>query len=292
MAPDESINQAISKPRADAPVTTDFHCHTTASDGSLSPSALLQRAEDLGLQTLSITDHDTVEAYRQLDKLPANLRLIPGIELSCQWQKRGIHIVGLSLDIDSDAIREAEKHQKEARVSRAEMIAEKLEKYGVEAPLEGAMAIANGGSIGRPHFARHMVETGFVANQRAAFKKFLGSGKPCDIKVHWPAISQAVEWIRAAGGVAVLAHPGKYKMTRTKLVELIETFRSCGGEAIEVVSGRQIPSETRDFARLCEQFGLLASWGSDFHSPDQSWLDLGKYSRVPEQLKPVTDRWP
>lgn len=272
-------------------MTTDFHCHTTASDGSLSPKALLQRATDLGLQTLSITDHDTVAAYRQIDTTQAKLRLIPGIELSCQWQKRGIHIVGLGIDIESDAIHEAERHQKLARDTRAGMIAEKLEKYGVKSPLQGALALADGGSVGRPHFARHMVNSGFVANQRIAFKKFLGSGKPCDIKVHWPTIAEAIDWIRSAGGVAVLAHPGKYKMTRTKLVNLTEEFSASGGEAIEVVSGRQIPSETRDYARLCEAHGLMASWGSDFHSPDQSWLNLGKYSSVPEHLKPVTDCW-
>ena len=288
MLPDENI-ESLGAPLL---VTTDFHCHTTASDGSLSPQALIARAIQVGLKTLSITDHDTVEAYRQIDSAPEHIRLIPGIELSCQWQKRGIHIVGLNIDINSTSIREAEDRQQGARESRAQMIAEKLENYGVESPLEGAQALANGGSIGRPHFARHMVESGFVANQRIAFKKFLGSGKPCDIKVHWPDLATAIEWIRAAGGVAVLAHPGKYKMTRTKLVALVTEFRQSGGEAIEVVSGRQIPSQTRDFANLCEQYDLLASWGSDFHSLDQSWLDLGKYSRVPEHLKPVTDRWP
>ncbi|MGD9661917.1 MAG: PHP domain-containing protein [Porticoccaceae bacterium] len=269
----------------------DFHCHTTASDGALSPEQLVQRAGDRGIELLSITDHDSVNAYQQLSTLPKGLRLIPGIELSCQWQKRGIHIVGLNIDPDSDAMAEATSTQAKARALRAEIIAEKLAKYGVENPLEGALAHSDGGAIGRPHFARHMVNTGFVSNESEAFKKFLGSGKTCDIKVCWPNPEQAINWIVNAGGVAVLAHPGKYNMTRSKLVSFLEDFTRWGGAAMEVVSGRQIPSQTTEFSKLCRQFSLMASWGSDFHSPAQTWLDLGSYSTPPDDVTPVWNHW-
>jgi 3',5'-nucleoside bisphosphate phosphatase len=243
------------------------------------------------VQSLSITDHDTLAAYRLLGDLPDNLQLVPGIELSCQWSNRGIHIVGLNVDTNSDAMIEAESTQLHARHRRAEMIAEKLEKYGVQTPLEGALRYSDGGAIGRPHFARHMAETGFVRDINQAFKRFLGNGKACDIKVHWPDIKTAVRWIREAGGVAVLAHPGKYDLTRTKLVELTSDFVAVGGQGLEVVSGRQTPAQTRDYAAICQQFGLSASWGSDFHNPGQTWIDLGQYSRVPDSLPPIWQHW-
>lgn len=269
----------------------DFHCHTTASDGALAPADLIARAAARQIDQLAITDHDTLGAYANLPDTLGTMTIIRGLELSCQWQKRGIHIVGLNVDPHSAAMAEAVACQEHARQQRAQIIGEKLAKYGVENPLQGALALSDGGAIGRPHFARHMVATGFCADVGTAFKKFLGSGKPCDIKVCWPELEQVIDWIRGAGGVAVLAHPGKYKMTRTKLVNFLEDFTRLGGEAMEVVSGRQIPSDTRDYAKLCQQFGLLASWGSDFHSPAQTWLDLGDYSSPPEHLTPVWQRW-
>lgn len=269
----------------------DLHCHTTASDGALTPQQLVQRAMERKLDVLSITDHDSVGAYGQLPGNLGNLRIIPGIELSCQWQKRSIHILGLNIDPHSDAIAEAVSFQSRARTQRAEMIAEKLAKYGVESPLEGALQQADGGAIGRPHFARHMVASGFVKNESAAFNKFLGTGKSCDIKVCWPEPGQVTSWIRDSGGMAVLAHPGTYNLTRTKLVSFLEDFTRWGGEGMEVVSGRQLPADTRNLVNLCRKFGLLGSAGSDFHSPAQEWLDIGSYSTFPPDIDPVWSRW-
>jgi len=267
----------------------DLHCHTTASDGTLTPQELVDRAHSRDLELLSITDHDSVEAYRHIT-VPTGLRLVPGVEFSCQWRKYSIHIVGLGIDLDAAALDEAITHQTLARNHRAELIAERLQKYGVQDALDGALREAAGATLGRPHFARHLVNTGFVANESIAFKKFLGAGKPCDIKVGWPSPDTVIDWIRAAGGVAVLAHPGRYGMTRTRLVSFLEEFRQWGGEAIEVVSGRQLPAETRQFAELCRRFGLQASAGSDFHSPAQTWLDLGEFSTLPD-IPLVWSRW-
>lgn len=268
----------------------DFHCHTTASDGALTPDELVARASRNGVEQLAITDHDTLGAYRNL--VPGDgMRLIPGIELSCQWQKRGIHIVGLNVDMASDAMAEALAHQSSARRERADMIAAKLEKYGVESPLSGAQAIADGATLGRPHFARYLVQCGFVKSEKEAFKKYLGSGKPCDIKVCWPETQQVIEWIRGAGGTAVLAHPGKYKLTRSRLISYVEEFQRWGGQGMEILSGPARPDETKLYSTICEKFGLHESLGSDFHSPQQRWLDLGVQSSALFLRKPVWELW-
>jgi predicted metal-dependent phosphoesterase TrpH len=268
----------------------DYHCHTTASDGSLEPQALIGLALERGIESLAITDHDTVAAYGELT-VPAGLNLVTGTELSTTWRKNGIHIVGLNIDLASDATTEAMAFMHDARTHRASKIAERLERYGLENPLAGAQAFAGDGTLGRPHFARYLVATGFVKDEGEAFKKYLGSGKPCDIKHTWPEPQQVVEWIREAGGTAVLAHPAKYKFTRTKLTNLIQDFVSWGGEALEVVSGQQIPSLTRDLASLARQFNLWASWGSDFHHPGQTWAALGLTATPPQDLKPIWQRW-
>ena len=241
------------------------------------------------MELLAITDHDTLDAYSEAAS--DSLSLVTGVEFSCLWQKRALHIVGLNVDCASDAMAEAIHHQTVARNSRAEMIAEKLESYGVPTPLDGARQLAGDGTIGRPHFARHLLACGFVKDLQEAFKKYLGTGKPCDIKVYWPEPAQAIEWIRGAGGNAVLAHPGKYKFTRSWLVRCLEHFSACGGQGLEIVSGRQTPGETSQFMALSERFGLHQSLGSDFHSPEQHWLDLGRYSTHPPLTRPIWDLW-
>lgn len=274
-----------------APMLIDYHCHTTASDGALTPPELLALARERGVTSLAITDHDTLDAYRLVDSDSSGPELIAGIELSTHWRGTGVHIVGLHVAPDSDAMVEAVHEQGRARALRAETIAEKLEHYGLVDALSGARQYAGGDSLGRPHFARHMVASGFVNNEREAYKRFLGSGKPCDIKHTWASPQQVVAWIREAGGVAVLAHPGKYKMTRTRLQALVDDFIAWGGEAIEVVSGLQVPAQTRDLAALCRARKLMASWGSDFHQPGQPWAELGRYSTPPADVRPVWHHW-
>ncbi|MDM3871131.1 PHP domain-containing protein [Porticoccus sp. W117] len=265
----------------------DLHCHSTASDGSLTPDELVQRAHENGVTHLSITDHDTVAAYKQIDWKACPLTLIPGIEISSTWSKRGVHIVGLGIDLKSAAIAEAVQQQSLARQLRAEKIAERLTKSGLRCPLEEVEQLAAGGQLGRPHFARYLVASGQVKDSQQAFKKYLGDGKPGDVKQHWASLEQTVQWILDAGGVAVLAHPLKYKLTRTKLLALVQDFKALGGQAMEVVSGKQTPQESRKMADICQQSGLLASCGSDFHHPDTRWAELGMYSTLPSTVDTV-----
>jgi predicted metal-dependent phosphoesterase TrpH len=268
----------------------DLHSHTTCSDGTLTPPDLVARAVAMGVSHLAITDHDTVDAYRNLSASPG-LTLIPGIEFSTAWNRIGVHILGLNIDPGSAAIREGVRFQHGARRQRAEHIAEKLEKYGLGNALDGARGFASADNIGRPHFARYMVASGFVRSEQEAFKRYLGAGKPCDIRQHWAEPQQVVDWIRAAGGSAVLAHPAKYNLTRSRLLALVEDFKRWGGEGLEVVSGQQLAATTRDLARLCESQGLAASWGSDFHRPGQPWAELGRCSTPPGGLRAVWASW-
>ncbi len=265
----------------------DLHCHTTASDGTLSPEALIQLAIERDIDTLAITDHDTIRAHQTLNLNTKHLNLISGIELSTQWRGVNVHIVGLNFQLDSTTMLNAVEQQQQARNERAEIIAEKLEQLGIEAPLAGAKSIAGDSTIGRPHFAEYLVNCGAVNNTKQAFKKYLGAGKPGDVKQLWAPLSQVVEWIRDAGGIAVLAHPAKYKLTNTKLGALCDDFITAGGQGFEVCSGLQLPSVTKHMAQLCEQKNLLASCGSDFHRPNQQWAELGRYSKMPEHCTPV-----
>ena len=278
------------------PITYDLHCHTTCSDGTLSPADIVDRAAAQGVNILSITDHDTAKAYQQLEGLNQKvnqqpIQIIPGIEFSTQWKKVGIHIVGLNIQPESDALKEGIAYQQGARKERAERIAEKFEHYGFHDALKRVSAIAGNDNIGRPHFAQHLVEIGAVSNIKQAFKKFLGSGKSCDIKQLWADLPQIVQWIREAGGTAVLAHPAKYKLTRTKLLACLDDFIAAGGQGMEVVSGKQIPSTTRDLASICRHKELLISCGSDFHQPGQEWAELGRYSSYPKDCEPVWENW-
>lgn len=268
----------------------DLHCHSTASDGVLPPSDVVQRAHDNGVTHLALTDHDTLAGFDEAQAAAQRLgvTLISGLELSTIWNGKNIHVVGLGVDVNHAPLLHHCEQQHRKRRERAESIASVLTKLGVKDALAGAEALAGSGSIGRPHFARHMVETGFVASEQKAFKKYLGTGKPADIPSNWPTVTEAVGWIRDAGGVAVLAHPLKYKMTRTKLCRVLETFVDAGGQAMEVISGnQQTVSETRDLQRLAHDFGLQSSLGSDFHTPEAPWHDLGRCPELPTDAIPV-----
>ncbi len=267
----------------------DLHTHTTASDGTLAPHELVRDALAEGVELLSITDHDTLAAYDNLDT-PESLHLVTGIELSSQWSGRTVHVVGLNVDRDSTAARSAVEQQQGARSERAARIADRLERRGLEFDLERVIARANGGSIGRPHFAAELVATGQVKDVRTAFRKHLGAGKAGDVKAEWPELATVVEWIRGAGGTAVLAHPAKYRMTRTKLHCLGADFVAAGGSAVELVCG---PQQRDVFAWLTEfasALGLAASFGSDFHSP-LPWLKPGVAAEVPDGIEPVWAAW-
>lgn len=264
----------------------DLHCHSDHSDGELSPEQLVDLARERGVTCLAITDHDTDSGYRRArlyceaeSDVP---RLISGIELSCVWRKFSIHVVGLNLNVDHPPYVEALARQAQARERRAETIAHKLQKKsGLPDLLPAARRLAAGSTIGRPHFAAAMLEQGLVSDLNAAFKRYLGAGKCGDVKTEWPELAEVVQWIVEAGGVAVLAHPLKYKMTRTKLRQMLTDFGECGGRAVEVASGSSDTAEVQYVARLARELGLLASAGSDFHGRKMPWNQLGRVAAIP-----------
>lgn len=271
----------------------DLHCHSSASDGILRPDELVSRAKMQGVSVLALTDHDTLEGYAAATQAAEgmDLHLICGVEFSSQWRNQGIHIVGLNLDPECPSLLAAIDQQQSERTTRAIEIAARLAKLGIPDALEGAQQFAGESSLGRPHFARFLVEQGHVSSINAAFKQYLGAGKAGDVKHGWPDFEEIIGWIRAAGGVPVLAHPAKYKMTRTKLCSMIGDFVAAGGMAIEVIAGYQAPQLTDDLAGIANKYQLLASCGSDFHLPDQPWQELGAFGTLPPRCNPVWGAW-
>ena len=249
---------------------------------------------------MSITDHDSVAAYTGLVELLAqqpseglrDLRIVPGIELSCTWGKRTIHVVGLNIDLENTTLQQGIHSLQRARIERAEIIDKRLAKLGFEGGYAFAATLAGDSQIGRPHFAKFMVERGYVSNEPEAFKRYLGAGKVGDVKQVWPQMAEVVGWITAAGGVAVLAHPLHYKMTATKLRAIVTDFKLAGGRALEVINGKQPADRTQYLAKLCEQFELAASIGSDFHRPGPSWSELGQMGVLPASCTPVWELFP
>jgi predicted metal-dependent phosphoesterase TrpH len=270
----------------------DLHCHSLCSDGQLSPSDLVDRAVEMGVSMLALTDHDTLNGLPEAKQqaLGHPIEIINGIEFSCVWNGMGIHVVGLGFDETHPVMVDAVALQEQRRHTRAITIAERLEKKGAEGIWEAANLVANGAQLGRPHFAQALINLGKVSNMAQAFKKYLGAGKPGDVKAQWPEISEVVSWITQSGGVAVIAHPDSYKLTRTKLKLLLKAFKEAGGAAVEVVTSTMESSFTRRMAEFCEEFDLLASQGSDFHGP-KPWTELGRFPNMPEGLTPVWSHW-
>ena len=255
----------------------DFHSHSIASDGALSPEALIARAIAQGVDVLALTDHDGTEGIvaAQMAAQNTNLTLIPGVEISVTWGGSTVHIIGLNVDANNDTLQQGLMEMRTYRINRAAKMAERLEKAGIVGALEGARKYASDVMLGRLHFAQFLVEYGHAKDISDVFKRFLVRNKPGYVAGEWASLTDAVTWITAAGGQAVIAHPARYKMTATKLRRLISEFKEAGGVGFEVVSGRQHPEEVKNLARLAEQFELLASCGSDFHTPDNTWVELG-----------------
>ena len=245
----------------------DFHTHSLASDGALAPIELLRRAKAAGVQQFALTDHDTTAGYLAVRHTSEaeEIGLISGVELSCRWATTTIHVVGLNFDADAPEMTAMVEQLTQAREERAEKIATRLAGVGIDDALEGAKAIANGSQIGRPHFATWMAEAGAVDSVAEAFDKYLGAGKIGDVKMFWPPLSDVVQAITRAGGLAILAHPLKYRLTGMKFRTLINDFKAAGGGAIEVLNGRQPETDLKRLSQLAEGNGLMCSVGSDFH---------------------------
>ncbi|QEI14150.1 PHP domain-containing protein [Cellvibrio japonicus] len=270
-------------------VIHDLHSHTHYSDGRLSPAELFARAKARQVGVLAVTDHDTIAGLQsaQAAALEQGIGFVAGIEFSCRWGKVNVHVLGLAIDPQAAALIDAVQQQEDARRLRSEEIAQRLVKLGFPDALEGARAIAGDAVVGRPHFAQYLVACGAVKDINTAFKKYLGAGKPADVKYEWPAMEQALGWIHASGGLAVLAHPAKYDLTRTRMCRLIAEFAEMGGDGLEVVNGQQPAPLTQDLAKIAQHHGLYGSCGSDFHFPDQPWQELGQFSHMPSLVKPI-----
>jgi len=266
-------------------VIVDFHTHSLASDGALTPLELVRRAKAAGVRQFALTDHDTTAGYLSVRHTSEadEVGLISGVELSCRWATTTVHVVGLNFDADASQIIAVVEQLTQAREERAKKIAMRLAGVGIDGALEGAKAVANESQIGRPHFATWMVEAGAVNSVTEAFDKYLGAGKIGDVKMFWPPLSDVVQAITQAGGVAILAHPLKYRLTGMKLRALINDFKAAGGGAIEVLNGRQPETDLKRLSQLAEGNGLMCSVGSDFHRDFEYGPKLGiDVERLPD----------
>lgn len=275
-------------------VIYDLHSHTTASDGCLTPEALVHRAVEMRVGTLAITDHDTTAAIsparEEISRSGLALNLIPGVEISTVWENHEIHIVGLNIDITHPLMCEFLAQQTERRNQRAQLIAERLEKAQIPGALEGAQRLAQGGAVTRGHFARFLVECGKASSMADVFKKYLARGKTGYVPPQWCTIEQAIDVIHHSGGKAVLAHPGRYNLSAKWLKRLVAHFAEHHGDAMEVAQCQQSPNERTQLAILARQHHLWASQGSDFHQPCP-WIELGRKLWLPAGVEGVWQLW-
>ncbi len=271
----------------------DLHCHSTYSDGLLTPTDLVRRAGARGVDVLALTDHDELSGLGEARSAAndAGIRLIDGSELSVSWRDITLHVVALGVDPTCVALRDGLDTIREGRTTRAQRIGEDLAAAGIPGAYDGAMQfVTSPRLVSRTHFARFLVETGHARDTRDVFRRYLVRGKPGYVPHQWATLPQAIEWIHVAGGQAVLAHPGRYKV-EGNMRELLAEFRDTGGDAIEVLSSSHTPAQYTEFARYARVFGMLASSGSDFHGPGESWADLGDMPPLPAGVTPVWKDW-
>ena len=267
----------------------DLHCHSTASDGGLPPAEVVQRAYDHGVTVLALTDHDTTAGLAAAGQAAEQLglRFINGIELSACYQHQCLHIIGLNIDPEHSALMQGIALQHTIRAERAKKIADKLEKKNIPGAYAAVTQAAGAGEIPRSHLADFLLAKGFVSSQQEAFDRYLSKGKPAYVPTVWAELQQVVEWIKVAGGIAVLAHPLRYKLSVKWMQRALAAFKLMGGEGIEVVTGRAGEEEIRLSRMFAEKHQLYASVGSDFHSPDNQFLELGRLAELPKGVQPV-----
>lgn len=271
----------------------DLHCHSTASDGELTPVALVRHAVKCGVDMLALTDHDVTDGLSDAaeEAHQHDLEFISGVEISTSWNKHLIHVVGLNFDVENSDLQNGLAGLRVQRTERATGMARRLSKVGIEGSLDGAKSYSNGQILSRTHFAQFLLQAGHVKTMQEAFNRYLGAGKPAYVATEWTSLDQAVEWITAAGGQAVIAHPGRYKLSATKLRNLIEAFKAAGGRGLEVISGSQDINMTRNLADYVRRYELLASVGSDYHGPSQVWRNMGRMPCLPKGCEPIWSLW-
>ncbi len=270
----------------------DLHMHSLASDGTMAPADLVQRVYDSGVQVMALTDHDNTgglaEAGQKAKAL--GIQLISGVEVSSEWETQGIHIVGLFIDPENPVLQEGLSRIMAFRDWRAAEISRLLETVGIPGAEAGARTMAGSRMVGRSHFCRWLVREGHCRDAGEAFGKYLGRGCSAYVPSDWIPMTEAVHWISTAGGSAVLAHPGRYKLSATRLRTLLKAFRDAGGVGLEVCSGSQAAGDREHLGRLAKELGLLGSVGSDFHGPDVGHAAIGHLLPLPEGVQPVWAR--
>lgn len=272
------------------PANFDFHCHSAVSDGLLPPADVARRAAGNGVDLWALTDHDElgglVEARAAADE--AGMRFINGVEVSIEWSGIPIHVVGLGFEENHPALVGGLNALREGRVERAKRMGDALAAIGIPGVYEGAMGyVTNPSLISRAHFGRYLVSIGIARDLPGLFQHYLTPGKPGYVDHRWATVEETVGWITEAGGVAVVAHPGRYKMSGAQMRRFLDEFKDVGGQGIEVTCGSHSPDHIMHFARLARHYAFHASRGSDFHGPGESYVDLGMLPPLPEDLKPV-----
>jgi len=274
----------------------DLHSHSLASDGTLTPADLVQAAGDAGVNVLALTDHDTTDGLEEAGRQAAvaGLRLIPGVEISVSWESLTIHILGLNIDPHCEVLQAGLSGLRAFRDSRAEEIGRRLDRAGIPGAHAGACALSRGRIVSRTHFAHYLVANGHARSVAQVFKRFLVHGKPGYVAGQWASLEDALGWIAAAGGLAVIAHPARYSMTASKLRRLLGEFREQGGIGMEVVSGCHTRNDINTMAGFARSMCLFASCGSDYHGPENPRVQLGQLPELPVGCRPVweSDGWP
>ena len=271
-------------------LNADLHCHSVVSDGTLTPEQLAERAYANGVRLWALTDHDELGGQERARAAANSLGMdyLSGVQISVTWTGQTIHIVGLGIDAAHAGILEGLRRTREGRGLRARQMAEQLLKAGIPGAYEGALHFAgNHELISRTHFARFLVEQGICKDTDQVFKRYLVEDKPGYVPHLWATLDDAVAWIKGAGGAAVIAHPGRYKLSAMQMDELYKRFKEIGGMAIEVITGSHSPNQYQTYGKIAQHYGFLASRGSDFHDPEESYIDLGTLPHLPDHLTPV-----
>jgi len=271
-------------------LNADLHCHSVVSDGTLTPEALAERAKTNGVELWALTDHDEMGGQQRAAAAARaqGLQYLTGTEISVTFAGETVHIVGLGFDADNANLLQGLRNTRGGREQRAMQMAESLATVGIQGAFEGALKfVGNPELISRTHFARFLVESGVCRETSEVFRKYLTEGKPGYVPHRWASLRDAVSWITQAHGLAVIAHPGRYKFTPNEEYALFTEFKAHGGRGVEVVTGSHTPQEYVKYAETAREFGLAASRGSDFHSPDESHTDLGALPFLPGELTPI-----
>jgi predicted metal-dependent phosphoesterase TrpH len=272
----------------------DLHCHSNVSDGVLAPAAVAAYARQGGVDVWALTDHDEIGGIKAARTAAGELgmQFVAGVEISITWAGETVHIVGLKIDEDNPGLIQGLHETRSGRDRRGREIADQLAKAGIPGAYEGALKyVGNPDLMSRTHFARYLVELGVCASTSEVFRKYLTEGKPGYVPHRWASLAQAVGWIRGAGGIAVIAHPGRYRFTPMMEGALFDEFKQLGGAAIEVVTGSHTPDQYPVYAEAARRYGFLASRGTDFHAPGESRVEFAALPPLPAGVTPVWHDW-